>query len=256
MTGRVGVVDERIAERRREVREGRRRRRLRRTVTVLGLVVLLVVGVLVERSSLVALSEIRVAGTERLAPEAVVAAADLTLGTSTLRLDLGAAEERVRALPLVRTADASRVDPLTVLITVEERAPVLVAASGTETVLVDPEGVVIATGRIRGLPTIVLPERVGLPAPGQEVGAQPALAAAFAIHGQLPTALQRQVTRLAAHAADDVDLTLADGIQVRFGRADRIDEKARALQAVLADVRDVPVKTIDVRAPSNPVVRS
>jgi hypothetical protein len=41
---------------------------------------------------------------------------------------------------------------------------------------------------------------------------------------------------------------------VRFGRAERVDEKVRALGAILGDVGDSPVTVIDVRAPSAPVV--
>lgn len=256
MTPVTASVDQRIAERRREVRGERRRRRLRRTLTVLGLLVVLGVGYAIERSPLVELSEIRVEGTARIDPGEVLAVADLPLGTSTLRLDLAGAEARLEALPLVREAEASRVDPLTVRIVVHERAPVLVAAAGRASVLIDPEGVVIAPGRVEGLPVIVLPATTTLPAPGEEVAARPGLGAAFAIYRRLPTAILLRVARLAAHGPDDVDLLLDGGVQVRFGRASRIDEKVRALEAVLADVEGVAVTSIDVRAPATPVVRS
>jgi hypothetical protein len=59
---------------------------------------------------------------------------------------------------------------------------------------------------------------------------------------------------------DDVDVRLRlapdHRVRVRFGAATRLDEKLRALEAVLADVDGVAVATVDVRAPSNPVVRS
>lgn len=248
-------VDERIAERRREVREQRRRRRLRRTLTVLVLLVLAAAGYAVERSPLVALSEVQVRGTERLAVDTVVDAADLPIGTSTLRLDLRGAEARVEALPMVRTARASRVDPLTVRIEVEERRPVLVAAVGTRRVLLDAEGVVVAEGTLDGAPTLELPPGGSLPALGDDVTSRPALAAAFRVQRSLPPALARRVPRVASTAADEVDLVLDNGVLVRFGRADRLDEKVRALEALLSDVRDVPMTAIDVRAPATPVVR-
>lgn len=254
------AVDERIAERRREVREERRRARLRRTLTAVGVLSLLGVGYAIERSPLVALSEIQVTGAARLDPDAVIAAADLELGTSTLRLDLGAAEERVRALPAVRSVDADRVDPLTVRITIEERQPVLAVASGRARVVVDADGVVVADGAEKGLLAVVLPAGLELPAPGEEVAALPALQAAHEAYRGLPADLRRRVARIEAHADDEVDLRLrmpdADPVLVHLGRADRMDEKARALTAVLADVRDVPVAVIDVRAPATPVVRS
>lgn len=254
------AVDERIAERRREVRDGRRRARLRRTLTVLALLALLAIGYAVERSPLVALSEIQVSGTERLDPDAVIAAADLELGTSTLRLDLDAAAARVRTLPLVGDVDATRVDPLTVRIAVVERQPLLVATTGRDGVLVDGEGVVVARGSEDGLVPIVLPAGAVLPAPGRPVAALPMLAAAHAIHDQLPPELRQRVARIEAHSVEDVDLRLrmpdAEPVLVHLGRAERVDEKVRALLAVLADVGDVAVSSIDVRAPATPVVRS
>ncbi|MBW3619335.1 MAG: FtsQ-type POTRA domain-containing protein [Actinobacteria bacterium] len=254
------TVDERIAERRREVRDERRRARLRRTLTVLAIVALLGVGYAVERSSLVALSEIQVSGTDRLDPDAVIEAAALELGTSTLRLDLGDAERRVRDLPVVAEVEARRVDPLTVRITVVERQPVLVAVSGGDRVLVDADGVVVARGGEDGLVAVLLPERAALPGPGERVSALPALAAAHTVHAQLPPTLRTRVARIEAHSADEVDVRLrmptGEPVLVHLGRAERLDEKVRALVAVLGDVGDVAVSSIDVRAPATPVVRS
>lgn len=245
-------MDERIAERRREVREVQRRRRLRRTVFVVSAVVLLGVAALIERSSLVALDEVEVTGTVRLSPDTVRAAAALPLGTSTLRLDLGAAEERVTALPLVLTADARRVDPLTVLIEVEERQPAYVARDGGDAVIVDRDGVAIAAGSEEPLPVV----EVGrLPEVGATVAAVPALANAHAAFIELSGPLRTDVVRYVATDRDDVDLILRNGTRVRFGRADRVDEKVRALGAVLEDIGDTAVSVIDVRAPLTPVVR-
>lgn len=247
------MVDERIAARRAEVRDERRRRRLRRTVLVVVLLALLVVGVLVERSSLVALAEVQVTGTERLDAATVREAADLEIGTSTLRLPLDEARERVEALPLVHTADVSRVDPLTVRIDVIERRPAAVLRRGAAAVLVDAEGVVVARGEEDGLPVIEL-GRGSLPEPGEGVASVPAAANAHATLTQLPGPVRSLVSIYLAREDDELDLQLATGITVRFGRADRVAEKARALGAVLEDLGEQPVESIDVRAPSRPVV--
>lgn len=247
-------VDERIARRRREVRDLARRRRLRRTITFLVLLVLLVVAFLVERSSLVALDEVEVAGTVRLDADLVREAADLPLGTSTLRLRLGAAERRVEALALVADADIRRVDPLTVRISITERRPVVVAVGGGRHALVSEEGVVIAPGSEPGLPVVELLAG-GIPAVGGTVEASPPLHAALAIHRGISGPLRTEVVRYVARADDDVDAVLASGITVRLGSADRLDEKSRALGAVLEDLAGAVVGTVDVRAPRAPVVR-
>jgi cell division protein FtsQ len=246
------VIDERIAERRAAVRDERRRGRLRRTLWVVVFLLVLVALLLVERSSLVGLEEVRVAGTQRLDPDEVRAAAALELGTSTLRLPLRAATERVEELPLVRQAVSRRLDPLTVLIEVEERRPALVVVGDGAHRLVDRDGIVIADGAVDGLPVVRLRELP--PAAGEQVEAAPALANAYRAWRGLSGDLRAQVTTYHARGADELTLELASGIEVRFGRAERVDEKVRALGAVLGDIGDTPVEVIDVRAPGAPVV--
>lgn len=244
-------MDHRIAQRRRVVRKQRQHSRLRRTLTVLVLAAVATAAVVLERSPLLALADVRVEGTERLSPVAVEQTANLPLGAPSLRLDLGAAEDRVEALPLVAAAAATRVDPVTVAITVEERQPQLAATDGRRTVLVDADGVVLARGSAGGLPRI---ELVRVPEPGAP-DREPALANAQAIYQALSGPLRALTKRYLATGPNDLELVLVDGTRVRFGRAERIDEKVRALGAVLEHRSGEPPAIVDVRAPAAPVVR-
>lgn len=254
------MIDDRIAARRREVRDDRRRQRLRRTIVLGSMAALLLGLVAIERSALVAVQDIEVTGLDRLTEEQVEAAAAIELGTSTLRLRLGDAAERVTDLPLVREASARRTDPLTVVIEVVEREPVLVAEGAGRRVLVDRDGVVIAEGGTEGLAVVELADAP--PPPGATVDGQAALGNAHAVWRGLSGPLRAQVRRLIAPSADDLELALASGIDVRFGRADRVAEKVRALGAVLEDVAVAStedsdmsqVTHVDVRAPGAPVV--
>jgi cell division protein FtsQ len=246
------VIDERIAERRATVREERRRARLRRTRVVIVLLVLAGLLVAIEGSPLVGLDRIEVAGTDRLDPDEVRTAAALPAGTSTLRLQLGAATARVEALPLVRRARIQRIDPLSVRIEVQEREPSLVVTGGGDERLVDRDGVVMTDGAIAGLPVVALREPP--PEVGGDVTDVPALANAHRAWAGLSGDLRVAVVRYDARGPDDLWLELASGVEVRFGRAERIDEKVRALGAILGDVGDTPVRLIDVRAPNAPVV--
>lgn len=246
-------MDERILERRREVRRQRHRRRRRRTIGVL--VALLLVGGLValERSSLVALNEVRVTGTRRLERAAVRKAADLRLGTSTLRLPLGEAERRVESLPLVADAVVRRTNPLVVEIRVEERRPVAVVVGRGGPALVDGEGVISEQGRRPGLPVIDLGgQRV--PEPGASVADVAGLSTAHRVLRALPAELRDRVARYDAPAGDGLVLVLQDGPRVRFGRARAIEEKVRSLRAVQRDLGAHRVAVIDVRTPRTPVV--
>ncbi len=250
------MIDDRIAARRAGVRDASRRRRLKRTIAVVLAVLVAVVLVLVERSALVGLEEVTVTGTDRLAADDVRDAAGLTLGTSTLRLDLDGAADRVGDLPLVRTATARRLDPLTVELAVVERTPLLRVSGGGEERLVDRDGVVMLDGADDDIEvmTIALPHTP--PAPGATVADDPALGNAHAVWIGLSGPLRTATAQVVADGGDEVSLVLDRGIEVRIGRAERLDEKVRALGAILEDIGDSDmVAVIDVRAPTAPVVR-
>jgi len=250
--GASPVIDERIARRRRAVRAEQRRRRLRRTLAALVGLVVVALLVVAERSSLVALERVEVVGVDRLDQDAVRDAADLALGSSTMRLGLGAATERVVDLTLVRRATIDRTGPRSVRIEVEERRPVLtVRGAGTE-VLVDRDGWVIDGGSVDGVPIVTLRRRP--PDVGSPVAEDPALANAFVAWRGLSGPLRARVVGLDAVSDAELTLRLDTGERVRFGRAERLDEKARALGAILEDLGDVRVATIDVRTPTAPVV--
>lgn len=250
------ILDERLAERRREVRRDRKRSRLRRTIAAVVVALLASAGYAAERSGLVALEEIRVTGTERTTEAEILEAAALELGTSTVRLRLADAETRVEQLPLVADAQLRRVDPLTVQIDVVERRPAVVVHAGTgRSLLVDEEGLVLAGGSEPGLAVIELAAGGRVPEPGEELGAEnEALANAHAVAVRLTGPIGALVDRYAAVGPRDVDLLLRDGRRVRFGAAERIDEKVRSLGAVLEDLGATDVSVIDVRAPGTPTV--
>lgn len=245
-------MDGRFAERRRAVRGERRRARLRRTLIGATLVAIVIALAVIERGPLVALEWVEVVGTVRLDPAEVRTAAGLEEGTSIVRLRLGAARERVVALPLVRAADVSRTGVRSVRVLVEERQAVVDVRGGGVQRLVDREGVVIASGTDPTLTEVRLADAP--PAVGGRASEVPALAAAMTVWRGVSGPVRADLERIEALVEDDVVLLLVDGTRVRLGRADRLDEKVRALGAILEDVGDVPVAVIDLRSPTAPVV--
>lgn len=246
------VVNERIAQRRAQVRAARRRRRLRRTVAVLVVLVVAVGLVLLERSSLVALAEVEVTGLERLDEGDVLAAAGVQPGMSVLRIRLGAIEEQVGALPLVEHVEVQRVGPLGLRIDVVEAAPALTARFPTSSVLVSEQGLVLGEGEAPGTPEVEVRGRA--PEAGQTVAASGTLAAAHEVVLSLPGPMLALVDHARVAAPDDVRLVLTSGVEVVWGDASRGDEKARALGAVLEDLDGRVVQLVDVRAPMAPTV--
>lgn len=246
------VVNERIARRRAEVRADRRRRRLRRTLVLLALVLVTVGFVALERSSLVALAEVEVVGLERLGEEEVLRAAGVRPGMSVLRIRRGVVEERVEAMPLVDHATVSRDGALGLVIEVRESAPALTARFAEVSLLVSRQGVVLGEGEAAG--TIVVDVAGAPPPAGTQVGQVPALATAHQVLLELPGPLTALVDRARARGVGDLRLVLEGNVVVIWGDAERTDEKARALGAVLEDLDGRAVTAIDVRAPSAPTV--
>lgn len=247
-------MDARISARRAEVRAARRRARLRRTLLVLLALGVAAGGVALERSAVLAVARVDVVGLERLDRDAVLAAADVPLGTPILRVRTGRVATAVAALPLVRRAEVDRVGPTALRVAVEERRPVLVASGRGRAVLLDRDGVAVAPGSEAGLPTVVLA------APPPEVGRSAvddaALANAHRAWVGLSGPLRARVVRLIAPDAERLELVLDSGVRVRFGRAEDLAAKVRALGAVLADTAGSGVTVIDVRVPAVPTVRT
>jgi cell division protein FtsQ len=245
-------MDERIADRRAGVRRERRASRLRRTLVVTAALVTIGALVWLEQSEMASVRSVEVVGIERVAVDTVLEAAAIPPGRSVLRLNSAAVEARVQALPVVRSASVRRAGLDRIVIEVVERQPVLVVDYRGMQRLLDRDGVVIEDGGFAGVPLVRL---VTPPPPvGGTTAAHAALANAYRAWAGLSGPLRAQVLFL--NAPDDVglELELTSGITVRFGRAERIEEKVRAIGAVLDDIAGSEITIIDVRVPSVPVV--
>lgn len=247
------MVDGRIAERRAEVRAARRRARLRRTVLVLCLLLLASGAVWFARSEHAEIRTIVVEGAVRLEAEEVVSASGLAVGDDALLVWPPRVALAIEQLPLVRSADVSRRGLRDVVLRVVERAPVYAVTYRGEDVLVDRDGIVIDRGGDARLPSVLVLSAP--PRPGESVAGQEALANAHRVWTGLSGPIRSRVVAMRAPDTDGLELTLDDGIVVRFGRAELMEEKVRALGAVLSDVEGTEVTLVDVRVPGFPVVR-
>lgn len=244
-------MDVRFEQRRAGIRRQNRRRRLRRTLALLAVAALLGVLWAIERSPLVALENVIVEGDRHVPENEIVAAADLDLGTSTLRLDLGGAEERVTALPAIRRATVVRVDAVTVRIEVVERVAELRLHTPTRKWLVDGDGVVIAAGDgPTVMPVVLFDHEVALGQTADESG----LVDVMTVHDGLSGPLRSRVTAYRADPNGDVALLLEGDLVAVIGDATELDEKIRAVGALLEEIEGTDVTQIDVRVPSRPTV--
>jgi cell division protein FtsQ len=247
------MVEERIAQRRAEVRSARRVLRLRRTLLIALSVMLLGVAVWFEGSEHATVLDVQVAGVLRSDPQDVISASGVGVGDAALRLRPASIARDIERMTLVRSATVRRPGLRVIAIEVHERAPVYTVLYRTSELLVDRDGVVIAMGRESELPVVevVTPP----PQPGELVAAHAALANAHRAWTGLSGPLRSRVVGMRAPSIDGLEMRLDTGQSVRFGRAEQLEEKVRALGAILDDVAGSEVLVVDVRVPGFPVVR-
>jgi cell division protein FtsQ len=207
-------------------------------VAIIAGLVLLALGVvwLVWFSSVLQVREVRVVGIEGARAQEAQTIAAVPLGIPLARLDAASAEERLRAVPWVASAEVRRGWPSEVVIAVTGREAVAAVADDSGQQAIDDQGVVFT-------PTEPLPKR--LPRIRAE-GA--ALTAAVAVLQSLPPDLRDRVVSLSATTRDDVDLILRSGDEVRWGSADQAEMKAEVLRVLLKRKADM----YDVSAPELP----
>jgi cell division protein FtsQ len=177
---------------------------------------------------------------------AAVAAFD---GIALPRLDIGAVEDAMEAVPGVKDVTVSRSWPRGLDIDVVERRPVAAIADATTGyVIVDSDGVglSIATERPADLPVVTVPL-------GE--GNARILAAALEVAGALPEELSARIDAVRAETEDSVTLFLRDGPRVEWGSGEDSDLKVAVLLLLLrSDIGAVSV--IDVSAPTMPITRN
>ena len=171
-----------------------------------------------------------------LTPEEVQAVTEVQMGTPLLRVDTGAIQERIAALPAVESVTVSRSWPDTIVVDVVRRTPVALVASGSAYDVVDASGAVI-----RSIPSV----EEGLPvvtATGDGVGA------AVAVARELPEEVRSKVVSIEASTRNNVTLILRNRSEVMWGSADEGAFKAE----VLLTLFQVDAKYYDVSAPGVP----
>jgi len=201
------------------------------------------------------LHDLAVTGTSRVARADVVRLAAIDPHENVWLLDRGAIERRVETIPFVLTAVVHRRPLGSVWLDVTERAPeaCVLDRSGNEA-LVDVKLRVLSracagdanvTYAIRG----TLNLRPGAFVRDPEVAALQSDAHALSATGD-------RYRSFAHDGYGELEAVLPSGIEIRFGDDDDLARKQRLIAPILAEVgpRLRTVRSVDVRAPSTPVV--
>lgn len=227
----------------------------RALIAALAVLALATGAVWLWRSTYLEVKHVEVVGAWTLTPADVAAAAELE-GHRMLSVDLGDAQNRVRALPLVRSVRAERRWPDTIVLTVEERRPWGTWEQAGVTYAIDREGVVlgVGSGDADG-PQIVSAEPTTL-RQGDRVSYQ-AVDAVAELTELLPKTLGTQVGEVAVVPGKGVQVTTVDGRTAILGDSSSIAYKLAVWAAVEqeAAAERINYGVVDLRFGNRPVLQ-
>jgi cell division protein FtsQ len=210
----------------------------------IALIVILFAGWIFAFSPVFAVRSVTVRGIHLLTAKQVEDAAHISHGTPLLRLNEAAITRRVEQLPEVGSAQVTTSFPSTVTITVTERVPVGYVKQGNRFVLIDHTGAQYRTSGSKPakLPLFVVPSGADARTSGRALAT---------VAAALPARVRAKTASIQALNAQAITLLLKDHRVVQWGSADRSDEKARVLAALLPHAE----QQIDVTDPDQPFTR-
>jgi cell division protein FtsQ len=243
-------VEPRIVERRRTVLEAQRRRR-RRWWIALAVVLALVASVIgAAWSPLLDVDDVAVSGADGLDPAELRAASGVEPGDQMVLVDLAAARDRLRALPMVAAATVTREWPDTVRLEVVEEQPILRVRSGERVSVVSSTGRVLPDGLDGADALPVLEVSVAPPEQGEEL--PDSLQAALVVFARLPDSLRAVLTSARIDESGVLTFSLPDDASIRFGPVEDVPAKLVAIQAFLEQVTLQCLEVLDVGQPDRP----
>lgn len=280
-------------ERRAEVEDQTQRSRHRKLIVLAGLIALGLLGWAATQSALLDVDEVRIVGAERTSAEYLRDVAGVELGTPVLGLDTNTIEERLALLPEVAAVTVASNWGGLVTVEITERLPVARIESADGTAVIGGDGLVleiierIPLGGGTGLSDAGLsdaglsntgltnPDEVGDPVPLEplppEIDVLPEIAGAMFSTDrgrQIPDVLDdalrvaavlpadiSSVTDRIEITVDSLVLRVVGGGDIALGDARDLDAKFDAVRAFLAQVDLSCLDTLNVRAPSVPVIR-
>jgi cell division protein FtsQ len=193
------------------------------------------------------IEEIRVTGLRTLDPKQVIRASGLHGGERIMWIRLSATARRIERIPAVQSATAQRSLPETVVLKVRERTPIA-ALGGRGALATDAFGRIFRSRVAGSLPVL---EGYHGHTPGSYVDHSSRIVVdAF---GSFPRLIRSQTARIVV--GPPLTLVLTNGVEIRFGRYNDLERKARVAAAVLDAERGTELGYIDVRAPDVPVTR-
>jgi cell division septal protein FtsQ len=194
--------------------------------------------------------DVAIEGAHHVPVDAVVTASEL-VGAQSFTASSARARARLIGLPAVRDARVEIRIPDHARVILSERVAVARWISGGTEWLVDAEGVIFSSLDPRGGPDIRVTDEQKARQPGDRI--DPALVDAATKLARLgPAELRPDATSprvILAPGANGLVLRVAAGWEIRFGGAERIDDKIALARRFLRDNQQRKLDYVDVRSP-------
>jgi len=254
------TIDPRIKARRDDVEQAALRKRAQRWLTALIILLVFCAAAAASQSTLLDVDRILIHGATTTSPQQVAELSGVTLKTPLTSLDLDAAAEAIATLPTVEEVTVRRSWNGTVSVNIVERMPIAqFLMPDHSSIIVDADGRVLAVDALArdGLP--VVEGLVASTVAGQWLDSEAVNLATIA--AALPEDVARASRTLRAEpdglrlllGAVPGDSSTSSG-EVLLGDGRQLSEKFWAVRAFLHGVDLQCLETLDVRAPSVPVV--
>lgn len=232
-------------------RFGRNRRRVRafRIATVSAFAALLAIVLASLFTPLLAIQKIEVAGLHRIPKAAVLAALAPQLGVPLTLVNTDKIGAELEHFKLIESFSTVAAPPHTLQLRIIERQPVCIVTIAGVNHLYDVAGVELGQAATKDrYPVISIS---GSPRNSKNY------ADAIQVLLSLPVSLVKQVAVVEARSQDNVVIQLKGlaGQQIIWGDSSRSALKATVLTSLMKHVRANQIATIDVSAPTAPVVR-
>lgn len=228
MTPHDATVDDRIADRRREVHETGARKRMRFMLLALTVVILVGLAGVLLRSPWLAVKRIDVSGAEHTDVNAILTRHGVVEGTPTITVRASQLEDAIAKQPWVALASVTVTWPGSIEVTVLEHIPSAWVRVDKGWMLATADGILLERGTPpEGAPKVRLVAEGSRP--GQQV-ADPTVQGALQFMSALPANLSRRA--VVRGGPLDLRATVA-GHPVMLGTASDADRKALSLAALL-----------------------
>ena len=232
-------------------RFGRNRRQVRAiritALSAFGALIALVLATLF--TPLLAINKIEVSGLHRIKSESILAAVKSQIGVPLTMVDGAKIAEQLKGFKLIESFSTVALPPHTLQIRVIERQPVCIVTVAGVNHLYDVAGVELGQAKASDHYPVV--SISGSPKNSKNY------ADAIQVLLALPVNLVRRVEVVEARSQDNVVIQLKGlaGQQILWGDASKSALKAKVLAQLIKHVPRSRVATIDVSAPTAPVVR-